>query len=384
MDFDVSEEQGLFKDAIDKLVLKEYGFEQRRAYARAPEGWSRTVWAQLADQGFLALPFAEAHGGLGYGPVEMMLVMEALGRGLTLEPYLSTVVLAGSALRAVASETQLQQLVPQIVAGDLVLALAYAEKQSRYRLDDVATTAVAVDGGYRLDGTKIAVVHGDSAQRYLVSARTAGARADAEGITLFLVDAEASGLRRRGYRIQDGLRAADLILDGVIVSAENLVGKLGQGHAALVAAVEAGIAAQAAEAVGCMTAALDATVDYLKQRSQFGAPIGRFQALQHRAAEMLVEVEQARSMAMLAALVMAEDDAQERQRTLAAVKVQIGKSGRIVGQLAVQLHGGIGVTEECAVGHYFRRLTVIETQFGDGDHHLRRIVAAGGLMSMDN
>jgi alkylation response protein AidB-like acyl-CoA dehydrogenase len=379
MDFDVSEEQGLFKDAIDKLVLKEYGFEQRRAYARAPEGWSRTVWAQLADQGFLALPFAEAHGGLGYGPVEMMLVMEALGRGLTLEPYLSTVVLAGSALRAVASETQLQQLVPQIVAGDLVLALAYAEKQSRYRLDDVATTAVAVDGGYRLDGTKIAVVHGDSAQRYLVSARTAGARADAEGITLFLVDAEASGLRRRGYRIQDGLRAADLILDGVIVSAENLVGKLGQGHAALVAAVEAGIAAQAAEAVGCMTAALDATV-----RSQFGAPIGRFQALQHRAAEMLVEVEQARSMAMLAALVMAEDDAQERQRTLAAVKVQIGKSGRIVGQLAVQLHGGIGVTEECAVGHYFRRLTVIETQFGDGDHHLRRIVAAGGLMSMDN
>lgn len=381
MDFDLSEEQGLFKDAIDKLIQKEYGFEQRRGYAATPEGFSRTVWAQLADQGFLALPFAEAHGGLGYGAVEMMLVTEALGRGLTLEPYLSTVVLAGSALRAGASEAQLEALVPAIAGGELILALAYAEKQSRYRLDDVATTAQAVDGGWRLSGTKIAVTHGNAADRFLVSARTSGARADAQGITLFLVDADSAGLRRRSYRTQDGLRAADLILDGVSVSPEQVIGAVGQGHDILVTAVESAIAALASEAVGCMAALLDLTVDYLKQRNQFGGPIGRFQALQHRAAEMLVELEQARSMAMLAALVMSETDAGERSRTLSAVKAQIGRCGRIVGQLAVQLHGGIGVTEEYAVGHYFRRLTMIEMLFGDDEHHLARIAAAGGLLA---
>lgn len=381
MNFDLSEEQGLFKDAIDRLIQKEYGFEQRRAYAASPEGYSRTVWAQLADQGFLALPFAEAHGGLGYGAVEMMLVTEALGRGLTLEPYLSTVVLAGGALRAGASDAQLSELVPAIAAGELILALAYAEKQSRYRLDDVATTAVADGEGYRLSGTKIAVMHGHAAGRFLVSARTSGARAEQQGITLFLVDAKRDGLRVRSYRTQDGLRAADLILKDVAVSKADIVGEIGAGHAMLVSAVESGIAALASEAVGCMAALLDLTVDYLKQRHQFGGPIGRFQALQHRAAEMLVELEQARSMAMLAALVMSEDDAGERSRTLSAVKAQIGRCGRLVGQLAVQLHGGIGVTEEYAVGHYFRRLTMIETLFGDDDYHFARIAAAGGLLA---
>lgn len=381
MDFDLAGEQSLFKDAIDKLVQKEYGFEQRRAHAGHSEGWSRRIWSQLAEQGFLALPFDEAHGGLGYGPVELMLVNEAVGRGLLLEPYLSTVVVAGGALRAGASDEQLAAWVPQIAAGETVIALACVEKQSRYNLADVATTAVLRDGAYRLSGTKIAVIHGDSADRLLVAARTSGARADRDGITLFMVDAASAGLRRRGYRTQDGFRAADLILNEVAVPVADVVGNVGGGLALLQRASDYAIAALASEAVGCMQAALDLSVDYLKQRQQFGGPIGRFQALQHRAAEMLVEVEQARSMAMLAALVVDDADEFERRKTLSAVKVQIGKSGRLVGELAVQLHGGIGVTEEYAVGHYFKRLTMIESQFGDGDHHLAQIAAAGGFIS---
>ena len=382
MNFDLADEQSLFKHAIDKLVQKEYGFEQRRRYAAEPEGWSRRVWSQLAEQGFLALPFDEAYGGLGYGPVELMLVTEALGRGLLLEPYLSTVVIAGGALRAGASAEQLALWVPQIASGESVVSLAYLEKQSRYNLADVATLAELRGGEYRLSGTKIAVLHGDSADRLLVAARTSGTRTDEDGISLFMIDAGSAGLRRRGYRTQDGLRAADLILSDVAVPAANLVGRIGGGHALLQRASDYAIAALASEAVGCMQAALDMSVDYLKQRQQFGAPIGRFQALQHHAADMLVEVEQARSMAMLAALVVDDADEAERRKTLSAVKVQIGKSGRIVGQLAVQLHGGIGVTEEYAVGHYFKRLTMIESQFGDGEHHLAKIAAAGGFVSV--
>ncbi len=383
MNFDLSDEQSLFKDAIDKLVQKLYGFEQRREYAAQSEGWSRNVWSQLAEQGFLALPFDEAHGGLGYGPVEMMLVMEAVGRGLLLEPYLGSVVAAGAALRAGASDVQQAEWIPDVAAGETVLALATTEKQSRYRLNDVAFTATPQGEGFRLSGTKIAVRHGDTANRLLVTARTSGARTDRSGISLFLIDADAPGVRLRSYRTQDGVRAADLILDNVDVPASRLIGEVGGGLAIAERAVDFAIAALAAEAVGCMQALLDLTVDYLKQRKQFGAPIGRFQALQHRTAEMLVELEQARSVAMLAALVVNDEDVAERRKTLSAVKAQIGRSGRIVGELAVQLHGGIGVTEEYAVGHYFKRLTMIETQFGDSDFHIAQVAAAGGLVSAE-
>lgn len=383
MNFDLSDEQSLFKDAIDKLVQKLYGFEQRREYAAQSEGWSRNVWSQLAEQGFLALPFDEAHGGLGYGPVEMMLVMEAVGRGLLLEPYLGSVVAAGAALRAGASEAQQAEWIPDVATGETVLALATTEKQSRYRLNDVALTATPQGESFHLSGTKIAVRHGDTANRLLVTARTSGARTDRNGISLFLIDADAPGVRLRSYRTQDGVRAADLILDNADVPASRLIGEVGGGLEIAERAVDFAIAALAAEAVGCMQALLDLTVDYLKQRKQFGAPIGRFQALQHRTAEMLVELEQARSVAMLAALVVNDEDVAERRKTLSAVKAQIGRSGRIVGELAVQLHGGIGVTEEYAVGHYFKRLTMIETQFGDSDFHIAQVAAAGGLVSAE-
>jgi pimeloyl-CoA dehydrogenase small subunit len=378
MNFDLSDEQQMLQDSIGRLLRKEYGFEQRRRYLAEADGWSRAIWAQLAAQGFLALPFDARHGGLGQGPVETMLVMEALGRALALEPYLGGVVIAGGILRAGASAAQCEALVPRIAAGELVMVLAQAERQSRHALDDVLTHARRDGADYVLDGCKILVAHGNAADQFIVSARTAGARTDAGGISLFRVAAEAPGLRRRSYRTQDGLMAADLILSGVRVAAADMIGEAGQGPRLLERAADLAIAALAAEAVGAMQAALDLSVDHLKQRRQFGVAIASFQALQHHAAEMLVELEQARSMAIYAALMVDEADPAQRRRALAMVKVQIGRSGRRVGQLAVQLHGGVGVSEEHPVGHYLKRLAAIETAFGDSHFHLARLAAQRG------
>jgi pimeloyl-CoA dehydrogenase small subunit len=381
MNFKFTEEQRLFSDTLERLVAKDYGFEQRKAYAGEPEGWSRATWGKYAEIGLLALPFGAEYDGLDGGAVEMMLAMEALGKALVLEPYLSTVVLAGAALRAAASPSQLEALVPEIAAGQLVLAFAHGEVQSRYNLADVACSAHRERGGYMLEGCKVVVLHGDSADKLIVSARIHGKRTDRDGIGLFLVDAHATGVGRRGYRTQDGLRAADVTFSGVRVAENDAIGAAGKAYATIERVADFAIAALAAEAVGAMAASLDLTVEYLKIRNQFGAPIGRFQALQHRAAEMLIALEQARSMAMFAALMVDEPDPVERRKALSAVKVQIGKSGRFIGQQAIQLHGGIGVTEEYAVGHYFKRLTMIETMFGDSEHHLAEFARLGGFVA---
>lgn len=373
MDFELNDEQRMLRDAVERLVAKEYGFEQRRRHQRQPDGWSRAFWTALAEQGVLALPFAEADGGLGAGPVESMLVMEALGRGLVLEPYLSSVVTAGSLLDLAASPAQKAAWLPPLIAGEQVTVAALCEPQSRYDLADVASVARRDGEDYLLDGDKIVVLHGAGADALLVPARTAGARRDRDGISLFRVAADAAGLQSRRYRTQDGLQACDLRLRQVRVPADARLGEEGGALAVLERAAERSIAALAAEAVGCMQAVLDMTVDYLGQRQQFGGPIGRFQALQHRAAEMLVELEQARSMAVYAALMVDDADAAARARAMSMVKVQIARSGRVVGQLGIQLHGGIGVSEEYAVGHYVRRLTMIEALFGDEDHHLARL-----------
>ena len=383
MDFNFNEEQGLFKDAIDRLVAKQYGFEQRRRYQAEAEGFSRAIWAQFADQGFLAMPFDAAYGGLGYGAVETMIVMEAMGRGLVVEPYLASVVLCGSALSAAGNVAQLEALVPAIAGGEAVFAFAHAERQSRYRLSDVALRATRKGEAYVLSGEKTGVLNGNAADRVIVSARTSGERQDAQGISLFVVDTQSAGLRRRSYRTQDGLMAADLLFDEVVVNEADRVGAVDRGLAIVERVSDCAIAALAAESAGIMQATLDLTVDYLKQRNQFGGAIGRFQALQHRAAEMLIELEQTRSMACYAALMLDEPDLVERRKALSAVKAQIGKAGRIVGQLAIQLHGGIGVTEEYAVGHYFRRLSMIETSFGDSAFHLQRVADAGGFVSAE-
>jgi pimeloyl-CoA dehydrogenase small subunit len=373
MDFDLSDEQRLLRDSVDRLLADRYGFAQRRQYLAEPEGWSRAMWRHYAELGLLGLPFAEEHGGFGGGAIEIMLVMEAFGRALALEPFLATVVLGGTALRLAGSETQKAALLPQVAAGGTILAFAHGERQARYDLADVLTTAQPKGRGWVIDGGKSVVVHGDEADRLIVSARSAGERGDPEGISLFLVDAKANGLARRAYPMRDGTRAAEISLSGVEIDADGILGAPGKAFAVIERVVEAGIAAVAAEAVGAMEAMQAMTLEYLKTRQQFGKPIGQNQALQHRSAEMLVALEQGRSMAMLAAMTADEPDAELRAHNIAMAKVGVGQSARFVSQNAVQLHGGIGMTEEYAVGHYFRRVMVIEHTFGDIAHHLSRI-----------
>jgi pimeloyl-CoA dehydrogenase small subunit len=373
MDFDLSEEQRLLRDSVDRLLADHYGFDKRRSYLAEPEGWSRWLWARYAELGLLGLPFPEDYGGFGGGPIEVMLVMEAFGRVLALEPYLATVVLGGTALRLAGNEEQKSAILPHVAEGNMILAFAHGERQARYDLSDVLTTAKPQGRGWVLDGAKSVVLHGDSAQRLVVSARTAGERDDRDGITLFIVDTGANSVARRGYPMRDGSRAAEISLSGVEVGEEDLLGEVGAGFPVIERVVEAGIAATAAEAVGAMEAMQAMTLEYLKTRTQFGRPIGQNQALQHRATEMLMELERGRSMAMLAAMMVEEPDAAERAHNIAMAKVGVGQASKFVSQNAIQLHGGIGMTEEYAVGHYFRRCMVIEHTFGDTAHHLSRL-----------
>jgi len=306
-----------------------------------------------------------------------MIVMEAIGRALALEPYLATVVLAGGLLRLGGSAALRAALIPRIAAGELSLAFAHAERQSRYDLADVAATARRDGSGYRLDGAKTLVLHGDSAEKFIVSARLSGGRRERDGIGLFLLDAGAHGVTVRGYGTVDGLRAAEVTLNNVAVDAADAIGEPGGAFALIERVADMAMAALCAEAVGAMAAMQDAAVDYMKARKQFGVAIGSFQALQHRAADMLIALEQARSMALLATMMATADDARERRAAISAAKVQIGRSGRIVGHGAIQIHGGIGMTMEAKVGHYFKRVTMIDTLFGDADHHLSLLAASG-------
>lgn len=373
MDFDLTEEQRLLRDSVDRLVADNYTFEKRKAHRVEPDGWSRALWAQYAELGLLGLPFAEEHGGFGGGGIETMLVMEAFGRALVLEPYLATVVLAGTALRLAGSAAQQQALLPAIAEGALVLAWAHGERQARYDLSDVLTTAKPRGDGWVIDGAKSVVTHGDCADKLIISARTAGNRNDETGLTLFLVDAQAPGVARRAYRMRDATGAAEIALSGVEVAGDAVLGDAGGAFPVIERVVETGIAATCAEAVGAMQALQDMTLEYLKTRTQFGRIIGENQALQHRATEMFMSLEQGRSMAMLAAMAVGEENAVERAHNIAMAKVAVGQAARFVSQNAVQLHGGIGMTDELAVGHYFRRIMVIEHTFGDATHHLGRL-----------
>jgi len=309
-----------------------------------------------------------------------MIVMEAFGRALALEPFWATVVLGGGFLARGASEPTRADVLPKVATGETLLSFAHIERQARYDLADIATTAKKDGAGYVLDGAKSLVVHGDCADKFIVSARVSGGQRDKAGIGLFLVDAKAPGVTRRGYPTMDGLRAAEVTLANVKAGADAVIGEHGNAFPLIEQVVDVAIAALAAEAVGAMSAMHEITVDYLKQRKQFGVPIGNFQVLQHRAGEMLIALEQARSMAMLATMMAAEENAAERRKAISAAKVQIGRSGRIVGQGAIQLHGGIGMTMEYKVGHYFKRVTMIDTLFGDADHHLGVLARMGGII----
>ena len=373
MDFDLTEEQSLLADSVNKLLAGTYSFDQRKAMRAGPGGYDRAMWQQFADLGLLALPFAESDGGLGGGATDVMLLMGAFGRALVLEPYLATVVLAGGCLRHAASEAQRAEFLPGLISGEKTYAFAHVERGARFDLTQVTTVARREGDAWVIEGAKSVVLHGASADEVIVSARLPDG-----GIGLFVVESTAPGLERRGYPTQDGLRAADLRLSGVRVADDRRL-QAADGLATVQRVVDEAIAALCAEAVGVMERAHEITVDYLKQRKQFGVFIGSFQALQHRAVDMLVMVEQARSMAYYATMMVSEPDPALRSAAMSAAKVQIAHSARFVGEQAVQLHGGIGVTEECSIGHYYRRLTLLEILFGDVNHHLANLASAGGL-----
>jgi alkylation response protein AidB-like acyl-CoA dehydrogenase len=366
MDFNYTEEQLALQDTLRRFYARDYPFEHRRALAKSADGFDRTAWKTFADFGILALPFPEDCGGLDGNAVDTMLVMEMLGRGLALEPYLSTVVLCGSLIRDAGNAAQKEELLPAIGGGELMLALAHFEAGNRYERDRVATTATANGSGWKLDGAKAVVLGAPSADKLIVSAR------DGKGVSLFLVDAKAPGVSLRAYPTQDGSRAADVKLTGVQVGAEALIGTAGSALPIVERALDYANAALCAEAVGIMSALNEVTLEYLKTRKQFGLPIGKFQALQHRMADMVIATEQARSMAILAAVRADSTDTAERSRAIAAAKAYVTQSARLVGQQAVQLHGGMGVVDELNVGHYFKRLTMIGLTFGDADYHLGR------------
>jgi pimeloyl-CoA dehydrogenase small subunit len=382
MDFEFSPEQELLRDNVARLMKDRYGFEARKTYQASPEGWSKALWRDYAEMGLLGAPFAEADGGFDGGAVETMIVMEQFGKALALEPYLQTVVLCGALLKHAASDKQRAELIGAIAAGDLRLSFAHMEKQSGFDLHDVALTAVKDSGGgFVLNGEKTLVGQGDSANKLIVSARVKGERRDRDGIGLYLVDPNASGVTRRGYPTQDGQRAAEIGFADVRVASEDVLGSPDGALPAIERAVDETIAGLAAEAIGAMSEALTMTVEYLKTRKQFGVTIGSFQALQHRASDMIVELEQARSMMILAAMVVDEEDAAERAKTMSAVKTQIGRSAKFIGQQAVQMHGGIAMTYEYKVGHLFKRLTMIDTAYGDADAHVRRLADRASLFA---
>ena len=375
MDFNLSQEQTQFADALRRWVEKDYTFEQRKHIISSSSGVSDASWQALTELGAMALPIPEDQGGFNGTAIDMLVIMQELGRGLVIEPYFAT-VMGEELLKLVGSQNAVLE---QVATGELKLACALAEKQSRHDLFDITTSATKNTDGYILNGVKTIVLHGAQADKIIVSARSSGAQRDENGISLFIVDANTAGLSRRDYRTIDGFRAADITLHQVQLSSSSLLADEGKGWEVVDAVSDYGISLLCAEAIGVMEAIFAATLDYMKTRQQFGVPIGKFQVLQHRMAEMFMELEQARSMATLAAVKVSSQDVEERRRTISAAKVRVGQAARFIGQQAVQLHGGMGVTNELPAAHMFKRLTTIELSLGDTDHHLARFVDQPGF-----
>lgn len=372
MDFSLTDEQRMIRDSVERFVDKSYGFERYLATLAAPSQSDPAVWAQFAEFGWLGLPLPESAGGLGGSAVDTMLVAEGLGAGLIIEPYIANVVLSGKLVALAGSAAQQEALLSGVVAGTDRLATGFHERGTRYDLRHCATRAEATDAGYRLNGAKAFLLDAPNAERLIVAARTAGDTDDQHGIGLFVVDPKAAGVSLRPYAVLGGGVAADLQLDDVEVGADALLGEPGQGFEALERALEYATAAACAEALGAMQALLHRTVEYAKVRKQFGVPIGSFQALQHRMVDMFNAVEQSRSLVYMASILVDGDDSHERRKAVSAAKAYLGKASRFVAQQAVQIHGGIGMTEELDVGHYFRRLTAFGNLYGDRRHHVRR------------
>ncbi|MEQ8504334.1 MAG: acyl-CoA dehydrogenase family protein [Rhodospirillales bacterium] len=373
MNFTFSDEQILIRDMAERYFRDEYSLDIRRDHQARSGGFCRDTWAQFAEMGWLALGIPEDLGGVGGGAVEMAILLEAMGGGLAVEPYLSTVVLGGALIREGAGDDVKADLLPRLAAGDLLIAVAYSEAQSRYDLNDVTARARADGDGFIIDGTKTVALHAGTADKIIVTARTGGDDRDEDGITLFMVDADAPGVAVAEYPTVDGMRAGDVVLEDVRVDAAAVLGETGKGFPLIEAAVDRAASLITAEAAGVMEALTRGTVDYLKERKQFGRPLGDFQALQHRVTEMYMETELTRSLAYMAAVRQDGGDRDAARRAASQAKAKAGQAGRLIGQEAIQLHGGMGVTDEMAVSHYFKRLTLIDHTFGDGAHHLERL-----------
>ncbi len=375
MDFSFSEEQQQLQDAIARFAQGDYSFERRKGIIASPEGWSKEVWQGLADLGVLAMNVPEAHGGLGYGAVETLLAMQATGAAMLCEPLLDSAVIATVLVRDFGSTEQQADMLPAMGSGQRIVVLAHGEAAARGDVAWVEASAKKSGDGFLLHGHKAVVMHAAAADELLVSVRTEGAPGDTKGVSVFRVPRNAPGLEIKSYPTLDGRRAAEVILREVKLPASACLGLAGAALPAIERALDIGLAALCAEALGVMEATVSATIEYLKTRQQFGQPIGRFQALQHRTADMLLHLEQSRSMTYLAAMNCTSADDTQRRKTLSAAKVVVGNACRFISQQAVQLHGGMGMTDELNVSHFFKRLMAIELSFGDTDSHLQRFAA---------
>ena len=371
MDFTFNEEQSLIQDQVDQFVQKEYDWETRQSLSNSELGFGEDNWKKFAELGWLGISVSEDSGGFGGSAIESMLIMEAFGKGLVVEPFLETVIMAGGLIDDHGSDQQKSSFLEPAIAGEMHLALAYAEPQSRFNLSDVVTEAKADGDNFIINGYKSVVMNGPSADQIIVSARTSGTQLDEKGISLFIIDANASGLDKTNYKTVDGRRASDLTFENVSVSKENLIGDQDKGFDILDSAIDKAILAISAEAVGAMEVLYKTTVEYTKTREQFGTAIGKFQVLQHRMVDMFMEYEQCKSLLYMATM-KHEEKAEDAKKAISGLKYQVGKAGKFIGQQAVQLHGGMGVTDELNVGHYFKRLTTVGTIFGNTDYHLKK------------
>jgi len=369
MDFNFNEEQSLIQGQVSQFIQRDYDWEKRQELSNSERGFSDENWKQFAELGWLGISISEEAGGFGGSSLDTMIIMEEFGKGLVVEPFLETIVLSASILDDAGSKQQKDEILNKVIEGNLQLATAFSEPQSRFNLEDIVTTATKQDDSYLINGFKSVVMNGPAADSFIISVRTSGSQSDKEGITLFLLDSKQNGVSKRDYATVDGRKACELTLEDVSVSSASIIGKEGGGLDLLQNAINRAILAVSAEAVGAMEVLYKTTVEYTKTREQFGQAIGKFQVLQHRMVDMFMEYEQAKSLLYMATIKHSEG-AKDADKAIAGLKYHIGKAGKFIGQQSVQLHGGMGVTEELNVGHYFKRLTTIGTIFGNSDYHL--------------
>ena len=371
MDFTFNEEQTLIQDQVDQFIQKEYDWERRQSLSNSELGYGDDNWKKFADLGWLGISVSEESGGFGGSAIESMLIMEAFGKGLVVEPFLETIIMAGAIIDDHGTEEQKNEILEPTISGEMQLALAYAEPQSRFNLEDVVTEAKADGDEYILNGYKSVVMNGPASNKLIISARTSCSQFDKSGISLFIVNSDTDGLNKTNYKTVDGRRASDITLENVKISKSNLIGEVDKGFDILESAIDKSILAISAEAVGAMEVLYKTTVEYCKTREQFGTAIGKFQVLQHRMVDMFMEYEQCKSLLYMATMKF-EEGSQDAKKAISGLKYQVGKAGKYIGQQAVQLHGGMGVTDELNVGHYFKRLTTVGTIFGNSDYHLKK------------